>query len=543
MERRKRLCTRGVSYTEPELEEGSGTDGSDSGSDSDFGGGSEDDFDDEGEDEGEDEGDGSSGDDYEDGDESDPEDEVDDRKERREALSESSFQALETLANLAGVTVGRETILQTSFAVAASGGAMRRGASIAQIADALIGPGVDKDDKYKIISEAHLLLQKILREAGDAEEVRDAHFGRGCPLWLRNLRTDMLYTCILEQAMNAATTRAATEEALLPLPAEISDNIKRLITREGMDWVDGLTPSFVRVIGAAFLAIDKQFADPDIEAIRSLARDTPTSDPGLKSKNRIFGYPRKDTPPEGFVRVTLAYNGGGGDGGVGGVRCIARGFVPSSTPAKDIVAKTVESAKTVGLGDGPLLDKALAAKFGVVYGPHHHVYSLDKLPRSLPTGKRDLRLIDDPILTPSLRIGAFAAGDAGVERRWSGTVNVNVKLVDTILNILQTTRPEVEKNANVRAVVEPADVTKWKTVLTPCDKTGKPLRAFLKNIETAHLSPRQGDDIPSVLKRLRRLALKRAVHILIKDTKDKGEWTPKIRDHSVQTWRFKKNQV
>ena len=539
MEKRpKRLCTRGVSYTynDPELEEVSDTDDSGSGSGSDF----------------DDEGDGSSGD----------EDEVDDRKERREALSESSLQALETLANLAGVTVDRAPILQTSSAIAASGRAMRRGASIAQIADALIGPGVDKDDKCKIISEAHLLLQKILCEAGDAKEVRDAHFGRGCPLWLRNLRTDMLYACLLERALNAAATRAATDEALLPLPADISDNIKSLITREGMDWVDGLTPSFVRVIGAAFLAIDKRYADPDIEGIRSLARDTPTSDPGHKSKNRIFGYPRKDTPPEGFVRATLAYNGGdggggGGSGGGGGVRCIVRGFVPSSTPAKEIVAKTVESAKTVGLGDGPLLDKALATKFGVVYGPHHHVYSLDKLPRSLPTGKRNLRLIDDAILTPRLRIGVFAAGDAGVERRWSGTVNVNVKLVDTVLSILQTTRREIEKNTNVRAVVEPADVTKWRTVLTPCDETGKPigkpevyydikhkpLRAFLKNVETAHLSPRQGDDIPSVLKRLRRLALKRAVHILIKDTKDKGEWTPKIRDHRVQTWRFKKNQV
>ena len=537
----KRACTRTVNYADSDP-------GSDSGeewtSDPDFASECESDSEEESDfDEDEDDDDDFDDDFDEDEDEVD-DDKVDDDKERREALSESSLRALKTLAEAAGVVVTVASITKTSSAISAARSAHRRGSSISQVTASLIG----SDSTDEIIKEARAIYEKVLREAFDDKEVCDTHFGRGCPVWLRNLRSDLLYACILEQTMNAEETRAATEEVLLPLPAEIGDNIKKLMARGGVDWVDRLSPSFVRVIGAAFTAVDKEFADPDIEALRSLARDTPTSDPKSKSKNRIFGYPLKDAPPNGHVRVTLAYyaleKSRSRFRNNQGIRCIVRGFVPSSTLAKDVVKETVESAKNVGLGDGPLLDKALTAKFAI----------LNDVPSLIPIGNHNMIFTDDTILAPRAKVRVFAAEEDGVNRRWSVSIIITTRLVSSILFLLQTTRDDIEKKTNVRAVVEPGDIMKWRSVITPCDKTGKPtgkgevhynvrhkpLRAYLKNIEKTYLDPREGDDILSVWRRLRRLARRPPLHILIKETKGKGEWTPRVRDGVVKSWKFKK---
>lgn len=462
---------------------------------------------------------------------------LDDEDDRDEALRESRLEALVIIAELAGINVSKKSIVETSAAFSACRMARRRGASVSQIADYL---GVQDPN---VIQEARLEFERILSLGEDVDKVEDSHFGRGCPIWLKNINSEILFACILGQAMNFKEARRATREALEALPDEISERIKSLVSRGGMEWVDGLAPSFIRVIGAAFEAVEKKVVLPDIEGLRQLFKDESMSSVGLRGRSRIFGHCLKDAPPPGFVCVILSYT-------LEGVHCIARGFVASSTPTKDLVKKAVESARDVKLGGGLLLDKAVGLDFGVVHGSHHHVFALKRLPQNLKLGERNIRLTADIVSTPRMKIRSFVAKEGGVKSLWRGSIEISFRLCDSIAQVLETTRDEIEKNVKIRAVVEPCDFSSWRTYLWPCDKDGnrtgkkevlfhvnhKPLRAFLKRVGTSFVL-RQDSDVLQVARRLHRLGTKRPVHILV--SQERGQWTPKLANNQVKKWGFR----
>ena len=514
------------------------------------------------------------------------EEEVDDEKERAEALSESRMAALKTIADLAGVEVSDKSRKLTSEAIAAARRAYFRYASLSQICQKL---GVPEKSIDKVVREADSAHADILFEAKDEEDIGNAHFGGGAPVWLRRIRTDSFYACILEQAMNLQKTTSATNQALKDIPSELAEKIKKLIQKgDGdMEWVGNLTPSFVRVIGAAFLAVEKGFVSPNVDGLRSLCKENGPSEEGWKSKNRIFGYPAKDQAPKGHVKVTLSYD-------YEEARCIVRGFVPQSTPVRKLVEKTVQSAREANLGGGEYLEFALAVdpdtkkriiQFGIMHGARNLVVPIRRIPKNLPIGDKNIRVTDDLLRQPRLDLRVFTAINTKsvFARKCQPKVRCDIfeTFASELRNIVTSEKareanvpPEIQEvfdqdlpsvveaiksSTKMRTVVEPPDVKeKWRQEIWEenkanvsgtrkktmtlvkkiyCSAPHKPLRSLLKRYEET-LIAREEDTMRHVLSRMYRFDSKRTIHVLI--SHPKGRWEPVIPRDSVKTWKFEK---
>ena len=258
----------------------------------------------------------------------------------------------------------------------------------------------------------------------------------------------------------------------------------------------------------------------DSGELPGLARGNSTPDPKSESSKRIFGPLPNEVLPKGHVRITLLYSVTVKRIGYPKryIPCLVRGDVPSSTPAKDVVAKTVESAKQVGLGT--LLNKANCARFPI----------LRTVPDLTPIGTHNTTFTEANNLLRVKVVFFIVEENKTVKRQLSMSFDVT-SLSYTLLDVLQTTRAEIEKNLNVRAALLIANSR------GPVIQEDKPLRNFLKYVDN-HLVSRPGDDIPSVQSRIQWLARRiSSVNVLINKTKNKGDWISQLENHDV-TWRF-----